>query len=119
MRILFLFGGDFFMNRKAIATVMIICCVIIILGFTVITAGLPKFIKDKSDFKIDYTQTPFDFSVDMGNYSLSIDNRIGDNFKNGSKKIIDVVGSKIYSGTSYIIDMTQNTFENIEDRFTK
>ncbi|MHC6179113.1 hypothetical protein ACYUJ6_04560 [Clostridium sp. JNZ X4-2] len=107
------------MNRKAVITVVVFCGIIILSGFTIITAGLPKFIKDKSDFKINYTPSPFDFSVDVGNYSLSVNDKIGNNFKNGSQKIINVIGGKIHSGTSYIIDTTQGAFQNIENRFKK
>ncbi|HBC97113.1 MAG TPA: hypothetical protein DC034_10010 [Clostridium sp.] len=105
------------MNRKSIAAVLVACSIIIFLGFTIITAGLPKFIKDGSDFRINCTREPFDFSVDVGNYSLNIDRGIGGNFRRGSRKIIDVVGGKLYSGASYVIDMTQNVFEDIESYF--
>ncbi|MCI1944118.1 hypothetical protein [Clostridium luticellarii] len=107
------------MSKRAAAVVIIICSMIIISGFTIVSVGLPKYVKDQSNFKMDYTSSPFDFTVDAGNYSLSLNNKVGENFKNGSEKIMNVVGSKIYSGTSYIIDVTRNVFQNVEDRFTK
>lgn len=98
---------------------MIFCIIIVFLGVTIITAGLPTYIKDKSDFKINYTLSPFDFEVDVGEYSLCVNDKIFYYFKEGSKEVTNVVEEKIYSGTSYIVNKASETVKNLEGKISK
>ncbi|WP_406543414.1 hypothetical protein [Clostridium ljungdahlii] len=107
------------MSKKGIRAVIIFCIMIVLFGFVTITAGLPKYIKDKSNFKINYTVSPFDFTVDVGEYSLCLNNKIVYNFENGSKQVINIVGEKVHSSTSYIINNTSETFKNLESKLPK
>ncbi|WP_368488516.1 hypothetical protein [Clostridium sp. BJN0013] len=107
------------MSKKGVIAVIIIFTIIIFAGFTIVTARLPEFIKDDSNFKIDCSLSPFDFRVDMGEYSLYINNKIGYNFKNGTKKLVNSIGEGVHSGISKVTNKTEHIFENIEDKFTK
>lgn len=111
--------GVIFVNKKGFIAVIIFCSIIIFSGFTIVTARLPEFIKNDSSFKINCTLSPFDFSVDMGQYSVCINNKIGYNFKNGTKKLANLIGEKVYSGICDVTDKTGDIFKNIEGQFTK
>jgi len=111
--------GVIFLGKKGIRVVIIFSIIIVLFGFVVITAGLPKYIKDKSEFKINYTASPFDFTVDVGEYSLCLNNKIFYNFKNGSKEVVNIAGEKIHSGTSYIINKTSEEFKNLKGKLSK
>lgn len=111
--------GVIFVSKKRFITVMVIFIMIIFSGFTIVSARLPEFIKDNSNFKINCSLSPFDFRVDVGEYSLCINNKIGYNFKNGTKKLVNSIGEEIHSGISKVTNGTEHIFENIEDKFTK
>lgn len=111
--------GVIFISKKGFINVMIICTIIIVLGFTIVSIRLPEFIKNESDFKIYCTLAPFDFTVDVAQYSLCINDKLGYNFENGTKKLVNSIGETIHYGISVVSDKTKNVFENVEDEFTK
>jgi hypothetical protein len=111
--------GVIFVSKKRFMMIITIFIIIIFSGFTIVSARLPEFIKDNSSFKINCSLSPFYFKVDMGEYSLCIDNKIGYNFKNGTKKLVNFIGEEIHSGISKVSDGTEHILENIEDKFTK
>lgn len=111
--------GVIFVSKKRFMMIITIFTIVVFSGFIIVSARLPKFIKDNSSFKINCSLLPFNLRVDMGEYSLCIDDKIGYNFKNGTKKLVNSIGEEIHSGISKLSGQTEHILENIEDKFTK
>lgn len=118
-------GVFFIVKKKGIIWVVIICFTIVIYGFISISNSLPKFIKDRSSLKINYTLSPFDFRIDMYGYSLYANKKVLANIKNGSARLLVNVEdkfqkdtSKIKNKTSNFINNTTNVFKNVEDKIS-
>lgn len=84
-----LFGGAFLFRKVKILILIIICLGIVTSGFLKISNDLPQFIKDKSPLKINYTLKPFDFSVDLDNYVVYVNEKAVSNIKNSTLEIIN------------------------------
>ncbi|WP_237737372.1 hypothetical protein [Clostridium carboxidivorans] len=103
-------------NGRSIMVMIIICFFISLCGIIVISNNLPKFIKDKADFKIDYSKKPFDFRFEVGEYSLYINSKAVTNIKNSSGKIINNIGKKVQNDTSYMLNKTSDVFKCVEEK---
>lgn len=101
---------------KGIILILSICIMIVFYGFVVVSGGLPKFIKDRSDFKINYSLSPFNFRMDISEYSLYINSKVVDNMKNGSIKLFNNIENKVHSNTSGIINKTSGVFKGMEEK---
>ncbi len=101
---------------KNMIIVIIICFSIIFYGFIVISGNLPKFIKDRTYVKINYSLKPFDFRFNIGEYSLYINNKVIVNIKNGSYKAINNVQEKVCDNTSSIISKTSSGLKNVGEK---
>lgn len=113
------------MKKKGIILIIIISFTIVIYGFISISNNLPKFIKDRSLVKINYTLVPFDFRMDVYGYSFYANKKVIENVKIGSGKLMVNVEnkfqkdtSKIINKTSKFINNTTNVFKNIEDNIS-
>ncbi|MDW8799824.1 hypothetical protein P8V03_01485 [Clostridium sp. A1-XYC3] len=107
------------MKKKNMIIVMVISLVIVVYGFIVVNAGMPKFIKDRSSFKINYNFLPFDFRVEMGDYSLYINKKVGLNIKNSSAKLLNNIEKSMNQNVSNFVDKTSTVFKNAEDKITE
>jgi hypothetical protein len=116
-------GVFFILRKKGIILVIIICFTIVIYGFISISNSLPKFIKDRSELKINYTLSPFDFRMDVHGYSFYANKKVIENIKSSSERVVTNIGdefqkdaSKIINKTSNLINDTTNVFKNLEDK---
>nr|WP_242860935.1 hypothetical protein [Clostridium scatologenes]AKA70665.1 hypothetical protein CSCA_3540 [Clostridium scatologenes] len=103
-------------SSKHITVMITICFLISLYGIVVISSNLPKFIKDKTDFRIDYSKKPFDFRFEVGEYSLYINSKAVTNIKNSSGKIINNIGRKVHDNTSYMLNKTSDVFKYVEEK---
>lgn len=103
-------------RMKNIILVLSICLIIIAYGFIVISSGLPKFIKDRSAFSISYNISPFDFRMNISEYSFYINSKVADNIKNSSVKLLNNIEKKVYNSTSGIINGTSKVFKSIDEK---
>lgn len=101
---------------KGIILVLLICVMIVFYGFIVISGSLPKFIKDRSALKINYSLSPFNFTININEYSLYINSKVVSNVKNGSVQLFNNIESKIYNNTSGIINKTSEVFKSVEEK---
>ncbi|WP_246615263.1 hypothetical protein [Clostridium thailandense] len=101
---------------KGIILILSICIMIVFYGFIVISGDLPKFIKDRSGFKINYSISPFDFRMDINEYSLYINSKVVDNMKNGSIKLVNDIENKVHNNASGIINKTSEAFKGMEEK---
>ena len=104
------------MKKKRIILVITISFFIIIYGFITISNNLPRFIKDRSLLKINYSFIPFDFRVELGEYSLYINRKVATNIRTSSAQLINNVESKLYDNTSHLLNKTSNAFKTIESK---
>lgn len=111
-------GVFFIVKKKGIVLVSVICFTIVLYGFITISNSLPKFIKDRSSLKINYNLSPFDFRVDMGEYSFYVNKKVFLNIKNSSVRLISNIEDKVYDNTSNFINSTSNVFKNMENRIS-
>jgi hypothetical protein len=93
------------LKNKGIVFVIIMCLIIVSYGFVVVSGRLPKFIKDKSYFKIDYSIKPFDFTMDINDYSFYINEKIINSAKNNSINLVD----DVKNASIRLVSNTQNT----------
>ena len=107
----------FILKKKGIILVLLICITIVLYGFITISNGLPKFIKDRSNLKINYTIYPFDFRVDFGDYSLYVNQKIFTNIKDNSARLVSNMESKLHDNTTNIINSTSNIINNTSNVF--
>ena len=70
--------------------VIIICFFIFIYGFFIINITKPELVRNKSEFKIDFTLEPLNFTIENEDYIFFVNNEIFDNkiFDNMKKKCI-------------------------------
>lgn len=101
---------------KGIILISSICLMIVFYGFIVISGGLPKFIKDRSTFKINYSLSPFDFRMDISEYSLYVNRKVITNMKNDSVQLFNKIEDKVYNNASGIINKTSETFQGMEEK---
>lgn len=94
-------------------------------GFINISNRLPKFIKDRSAIKINYTLIPFDFRMDFYGYSFYANKKVIENVKNSSERLMGNMENKFHNGTSEIINRTSkfinnttNVFKNVEEKIS-
>jgi len=113
------------MRKKGIILIIIISFIIVMYGFINISNRLPKFIKDRSPIKINYTLVPFDFRMDVYGYSLYANKKVVENIKSGSERLVVNIEdkfqkntSKIINKTSKFINNTTNVFKNVEDKIS-
>lgn len=113
----------FILRKKGIILVIIICFTIVTYGFVNISNSLPKFIKDRSELKINYTLSPFDFRMDLHGYSFYVNKKVVENIKSSSERLLVNIEdgfqkntSKIINKTSNFINNTTNVFKNLEDK---
>jgi len=83
------------MVKKRYFIVMIFCISFIIFGFLTVSSNLPKFIKDKSKFKINFCIYPFNFEFYTDKYYIYANSKALTNIKDDSKKIINNFEGKI------------------------
>lgn len=98
---------------RNIVLVLSICLMIVSYGFIIVSSSLPKFIKDRSAVKINYNIYPFDFRMNINEYSFYINSKVADNIKNGSVKLLNNIESKVYNNTSGIINRTSEVFKSV------
>lgn len=110
-------GVHFILKKKGIILVIVTCIIIVLYGFITISNSLPKFIKDRSTFKIDYRFSPFDFRVDLGDYSLYVNQKVFTNIKDSSVRLVSNLESKLYHNTTNIINNTSNIINNTSNVF--
>ncbi len=103
-------------NNKNIIFISMVCFIIVLYGVIVISGNLPKFIKDRTAFKINYSLKPFDFRFDVGEYSLYINSKVVTNIKSSSSKVVMDVEKKICTDTSSLINKTSNEFKYFYDK---
>lgn len=103
-------------NSKHITVIIIICFFISLYGIAIISNNLPKYIKDKTDFRIDYSRKPFDFRFEVGEYSLYINSKAVTNIKNSSGKVINSISRKVQDNTSYMLNKTSDVFKYVEEK---
>lgn len=101
---------------RGIMLILSICLMIVFYGFIVISGSLPKFIKDRSTFKINYTLVPFDFRMDISEYSLYVNSKVVTNMRSSSRKLLNNIENKVYHSTSGIINKTSETFKGMEEK---
>lgn len=105
-------------NSKKVILIFIICFIIVFYGFIYVSANLPKFIKDRAAFKIDYSLKPFNFKFDFGDYSFYVNTKAVENIKYNSSKITGNIKKEVLSGTSNIMNKTENTFKYVGNKIS-
>jgi hypothetical protein len=108
----------FVLKKKGIILMLLTCIVTVLYGFINISNGLPKFIKDRSNLKINYTIYPVDFRIDLGEYSLYVNQKIFANIKDSSVKLVANMENKVQDNTNNIINNTSNVFKNMESKIS-
>lgn len=58
------------MRKKRYAAITIFCFTVIIFGFLTVSSNLPKFIKEKSKFNINFSVYPFDLQLYTDKYHI-------------------------------------------------
>lgn len=102
------------MNKKAFKFVTILCIILVFVGTIIVNNSMPKFIKDKSGFSIDYSFSPLDLEINTKNYSISFGKKIFHNFKDVSFRFTENIGKGIKQKTDTIVDGMDKTFEQIK-----
>ncbi|MBC2579257.1 hypothetical protein [Clostridium sp. DJ247] len=101
---------------KGILLITFICLMIVFYGFIVISGSLPKFIKDRSALKINYNLSPFDFTVDINDYSLYVNQKVFINVKNGSVRLFNNIESSIHNSVNSVMNRTSQVYKSMEDQ---
>ncbi|WP_123052991.1 hypothetical protein [Clostridium sp. JN-1] len=101
-------------NRiKGIVLIILVCIFIIIYGFIVVSGNLPKFIKDRSYVQVNYNFKPFNFTVNVGEYSFYINKKIITNLKTGSERIVDDIHKNASITTEKAVEKTKGVFNKL------
>lgn len=90
------------------------CLILILTGIIIVNNSMPKFIKDKSNFSISCSLSPFDFKINTKNYSINMGGDSLNNFMNKSIKTTEDVGNNIKNGVDGIINSAGRTFNQIK-----
>lgn len=98
---------------KGIVLIIFVCIFIVIYGFIVVNGRLPKFIKDRSYVQINYNFKPFNFTVNVGEYSFYINRKIVTNLKTGSERIVDSIHKSAGITTEKAAQKTKEVFNKL------
>ena len=82
-----------------------LCICLVIVGFLNITNGIPKFMKDKSVFSLNYDFKPLDVKVKAGGYSIYLNESIlisGENSVHNFFANIEIAVYKIVNTVTHI-----------------
>ncbi|MBV4421141.1 hypothetical protein [Clostridium tyrobutyricum] len=102
------------MSRRAFKSVTTFCIILVITGVITVNNSMPKFIKDKSDFSIDFNINPFNFTINTKNYSIDFGRGGLYNFKNISFQFTQNVYNGVRDKTEDIVDVMDKTFRQIK-----
>lgn len=104
--------GCFFMRKRSVIITIVIFVGIITIGFIKVTSSLPNFIKNKSNFKVFYTNKPFDLTFETDKYVIYINEKALHNVNNS----VNSAFNNIVEGTSKISrDIIQGTYDKINN----
>ncbi|MBP2033026.1 hypothetical protein J2Z42_001705 [Clostridium algifaecis] len=102
------------MEKRAAVFMSAFCLILILTGIIIVNNSMPKFIKDKSNFSISCSLSPFDFKINTKNYSINMGGDSLNNFMNKSIKTTEDVGNNIKNGVDGIINSAGRTFNQIK-----
>lgn len=69
-------------RRIKYSFVILIAIIIVSYGFIKVSNELPLFIKDRSPVKVTYSKSPFDITIDIGDYIIYLNSKALSNIKN-------------------------------------
>lgn len=102
------------MEKRVAVFMSAFCLILILTGIIIVNNSMPKFIKDKSNFSISCSLSPFDFKINTKNYSINMGGDSLNNFMNKSIKTTEDVGNNIKNGVDGIINSAGRTFNQIK-----
>ncbi|WP_446898739.1 hypothetical protein ACSVC9_02105 [Clostridium sp. LBM24168] len=102
------------MSRRAFKSVVICCIILILTGIVIVNASMPKFVKDRSDFSINCSFSPFDFKIETQNYFVNMNGNTIYNFKENLLGTITNVGENIRYKVDAAADSVEKTFYEIK-----
>jgi hypothetical protein len=103
-----------FMSKYAFRLVLIFCIVFILTGVVVINNGMPQFVKDESNFNIEYSISPLNFKVETTNYSIDMNGNLISNIGKKSSQIMTSSVKEIEYVVNKIIDSMFKMFDGIK-----
>jgi hypothetical protein len=103
-----------FMSKYAFRLVLIFCIVFILTGVVVINNGMPQFVKDESNFNIEYSISPLNFKVETTNYSIDMNGNLISNIGKKSSQIMTSSVKEIEYVVNKITDSMFKMFDGIK-----
>lgn len=100
-------------EKRIVIVMSTICFLLILIGTIIVNNSMPKFIKDKSNFSISCSVSPFDFKINTKNYSINMGGDSINNFVDNSGKVTENIGSGIKNKTDSIINSVGKSFNQI------
>lgn len=89
--------------RKRIIFVLVICLLIVLQGFLIVSDRLDQFIKDKSNVSLTYKILPLELKIDTKKYTLDISQHsFGEFFNNKSEALKENV-SKLNTSKNNVL----------------
>ncbi|MEW9096686.1 MAG: hypothetical protein AB2417_16515 [Clostridiaceae bacterium] len=70
------------MKKNKYIIVFILSLFIVLIGFLKVSSALPTFIKNKSNFKVYFSEKPFDLTLETKNYIIYFNEKSIDNIQN-------------------------------------
>ncbi|MBA5849887.1 hypothetical protein H2684_00935 [Clostridium sp. cel8] len=102
------------MSKYAFRLVLIFCIVFILTGVVVINNGMPQFVKDESNFNIEYSISPLNFKVETTNYSIDMNGNLISNIGKKSSQIMTSSVKEIEYVVNKITDSMFKMFDGIK-----
>lgn len=85
------------MSRRLFKLIVISCFILILTGIVIVNNSMPQFIKDRSNFSINCSFSPFGLKIQTQNYSINMDGKSVYDLKNSSGRILVDMGENIGS----------------------
>lgn len=103
------------MRKNKYVIVVILALFIVLFGFLKVSSALPQFIKNKSNFKVYFTERPFDLTLETKNYIVYFNKKAVNNLQNGINEsfnqIVEWSKDKLESGMEGIEDKGGEVFK--------
>ena len=90
------------MKKMKYVIVIIVCFTVLIFGFLTVSSSLPKFIKEKSNFNINFSVYPFNLELNTDKYHVYANSKALTNIKDDSIKIINNFEGKITGAFNFM-----------------
>lgn len=102
------------MNTRAFKSVIVCCFILVLAGILIVNNSMPQFVKDRSNFSIDCSFSPFDLKIETQNYTVDMNGSSVYDIKDSSVRAVMEIGENVKDKMNAAADSTEKIFQEIK-----